>query len=364
MFQDQLNELLISLTRNYYNLSEKIANCSIEGISPPFSSYQSWKGDILSYCDSMYDNYYNLLREIGEEELERVNITMEEIVKSHRGVSPRFNLLQEVENIHSMIRKAFIQYFKGFPALSYEVLEKGFIAQELHLLLLLPQLYIGGGSLFYRLRPKDSDVISSNKDLFHIPFQKRTKCKNYRYSVAGYPSFYMSTSIETARIETDVTGEDAEYYACAITQRRGRELHLIDLTLPNRSLNFIERYSLLVFYPLIIACGLKVKEPEHAFRPEYVIPQLLSQVIRLHQDDTGFDGIVYASTKTKETSFTNSRQKNVILWVRGADKEEGYSTELADKVLLTSPVFFNGKVPNTDVEAQLKKLEFETVQVN
>lgn len=364
MSQDELNQLLISMTRNFYNLSDKIANCSLEDLTPPFSSYHSWKGDILSYCDDLYDKYFQLLRKIDVEELDRVNITMGEIVKNYSGESPGFNILQEIETVQSMIREAFIQCFKGFPVLAYEALEKGLIAKKLHLLLLLPQLHIESGCLFYRLRPKDRYEVTSNRDLFHIPFQKRTLCKSYRYSVAGYPSFYMSTSIETARIETEVSGEDAEYYACAITQKEGKELHLIDLTLPNRSLSFIERYSLLVFYPLIVACGLKVKEPAHAFHPEYIIPQLLSQVIRLHQDQTGFDGIIYASTKTSTPSFTNSKQKNVILWVRGADKEDGYSQELADKVLLTSPVCFNGQVSNTEVEAQLKELKFESVQVN
>ena len=363
MVQDQLNEFFILMTQNFYDLSEKIAKCGLEELSPPFSSYQAWSGDILSFCDDLYGKYYKMLEGVGGEELERVSMTMEEIVKYHKGSSPKFDLLKEVEEVQSMIREAFVQSFKGFPALAYEALDGGFIADDMHLLLLLPQLYIENGGPYYRLRPKGKGTVTSNKDLFHIPFQYRTMCRSYRYSVAGYPSFYMSTSIETARIETEVTREDAEYYACAIKPTVGREFRLIDLTLPSTSLSFVERYSLLVFYPLIIACGLRVKEPDLPFHPEYIIPQFLSQVIRLHQNETGFDGIVYASTKTKNTSFTNPWQKNIILWVQGADKEEGYSKELADKILLTAPVCFNGAVASAEVEAQLKDLEFERVEI-
>ena len=101
--------------------------------------------------------------------------------------------------------------------------------------------------------------------------------------------------------------KDLKEYSCSCFKST-RELRFIDLALLNRELAFGEQYSLVIFYPLLMACNLKVKQEDEPFKPEYIIPQLLVQTIRLHSDF--IDGISYISIKHKKICYTDFNQRN------------------------------------------------------
>ena len=120
---------------------------------------------------------------------------------------------------------------------------------------------------------------------------------------------------------------------------------------------FWEQYSLVLFYPLIVACALKVKDSNSPFKPEYVIPQLLTQVVRLH--GTGFDGVSYTSTKYDMPDYRNPRQRNFVMFVPFANRREGYSPELAKKLESTLPLPCNyGGLTVEEVEHVVRESAF------
>ena len=62
----------------------------------------------------------------------------------------------------------------------------------------LNMCYIETGTPFYRMRSADNytQYAKNTKDeMYHIPFNKRYLIGNERYSLTGFPTFYLSSSI-------------------------------------------------------------------------------------------------------------------------------------------------------------------------
>lgn len=304
-------------------------------LSPPFKAYQDSDNDILSFYHSFFKEYLSNLKAIGPQVIEKVNTTMQSAIETQGKLKINFDIITEVKAVCKAILDATTEYFKGFPALAYEIFEEAMTDNNCHLLELLPQLLIKD-TIFYRVRKGIN--FQERKDLFHTPFEKRVKCNSYRFSTLGYPSLYLASTLKTALLESDA--KNLEEYSCACFKPT-RTLTFIDLALPDRKLEFWEQYSLVVFYPLITACNLKVKERNEPFKPEYIIPQLLVQIIRLHSQN--FDGITYTSTKHENVCYTSFDQRDFIMYIPFAEQEKGYSQELAEKLISTKPMPCNVK---------------------
>lgn len=300
-------------------------------LSPPFKAYQDSDNDILSFYHSFFEEYLSNLKTIGAQVIEKVNAEMHSVIETQGELKINFDIITEVKTVCNAILDATTQYFKGFPALAYDEFEKAMTRNHCHLLELLPQLLIEDNILFYRVRKGIN--FQERKDLFHTPFEKRVKCNSYRFSTLGYPSLYLASTLETALLESDV--KNPEEYSCACFKPT-HKLTFIDLALPDRKLEFWEQYSLVVFYPLIMACNLKVKEKDEPFKPEYIIPQLLVQTIRLHSQN--LDGITYTSTKHENICYTSFDQRDFIMYIPSAEQEKGYSQKLAEKLISTKPM--------------------------
>lgn len=133
------------------------------------------------------------------------------------------------------------------------------------------------------------------------------------------------------------------------------------MSLPSRKLSFWERYSLVLFYPLIFACGLKVKEENKPFKPEYVIPQLLFQVV---SECSNLMGISYTSTRMENPDYRNGKQRNFVLKVPNADTAKGQSLELAGKFKCTMPVSPHDNEDALSVENRLVGMELFEIKLN
>lgn len=53
---------------------------------------------------------------------------------------------------------------------------------------------------FYRIRHSDINI-QDRHEMFHVPLDKRYLINSYRYSIAGHPSLYLSTSLGLAWFE-------------------------------------------------------------------------------------------------------------------------------------------------------------------
>ena len=325
---EEIDQLLRKLGYAFDNFANDLARGVIIPLAPPFKDYDTYNGNLIGYYQQFFDKYLHYLDQIDAQTWLFINCAIEAYIEKHRHIKVSFNLLQEVNELIDAIMGGITAYFNGLLSEAYQVMEKAFLRKEKHLLQLIPQIVYQGGSL-YRVRGKCN--IKDSKELFHTPIELRSKCGSYRYSIVGYPSLYVAGSLDTALKETRIT--DTNYSAIRFATRG--VIQCADLSLPNADLTLWERYALVLFYPLIMACGLKVKNDKDPFKPEYVIPQILFQIISQHSP---LMGVSYTSTRYSKPDFRDSLQRNFVFRVPKATQAQGYSKELADLLTCTEPL--------------------------
>lgn len=346
MSKEDLDAFLRKSGEPFDTFANDLAAGEIEELAPPFYDYVTFSGGLLDYYKAFFEKYRRYLKRINEETWTFVNTTMEVIIKHNSGIQVKFDLMNECERLMEAILQSLGAYLEGLPNIAYNNLERVFVADNMHLLNLLPQARFKG-SLF-RVRGKRG--LNNPKELFHTPFELRNSCGSYRFSILGYPSLYLATSLETSLAECRI--DDTEY--SAICFRNEQLLECVDLSLLRGELCFWERYCLVLFYPLIFACGLKVKEENKPFKPEYVIPQILFQIINEHST---LMGVLYTSTRMEKPDYRNPTQKNLVLIVPKAFQTDGQSKELAKMFNCTIPVSPNEGENSCSVEKRLLKME-------
>lgn len=152
------------------------------------------------------------------------------------------------------------------------------------------------GTKFYRLRASDDYRLFSEEEMFHIPFEKCQKTSNYRFSISGLPILYFGSSVYGCWLETnqpDIEKANVALYKIA----NGECVKCLSLVMPNDKGITKERIKLL---PLILASTMEVQRPNDPFRPEYVIPQILTECVQKYNVEKEPDyiiGIKYLSTK-------------------------------------------------------------------
>ena len=352
MNKDIIESIIKIGLKDYIDFATTLAKGKHKTLSPPFTGYSNSDIDILDFYHQFFTEYINCLKRIDRNVIDKVNITMPMFINRFNNQTVKFDIIHETIDLCNAILEATTQYFKGFPNVAYEKLEYIFIENSCHLLQLLPQLTCKNIQLY---RARKGKNLQERKELFHTPFELRTKCASYRFSTLGYPSLYLASSLETALLEVGAKNPLEYFCSCFKTNN---DICVVDLALPNRDLTFWEQYSLLVFYPLIVACNLKVKNTDDPFKPEYVIPQLLTQIIRLHSSD--IIGISYTSTKHKQVDYTDFRQRNFVIYVPYADSSKEYSKDLSKLLYSTKPIQCNISANETikDLENKCSHLEF------
>ncbi|MCM1301463.1 MAG: hypothetical protein NC226_07065 [Bacteroides cellulosilyticus] len=219
--------------------------------------------------------------------------------------------------------------------------------------------YLWRGRVFEKNRGK------THKDMFHIPFENRGIVKTQRYSAPGYPCLYLGTTIyscweELGRPKFDdlmVSGFKAV-----------KNMKLLNLCRPKADEYGEENLmNLLLRLPLILACSFVVQEKDEKadFKPEYIIPQMLLEVIininnreRRQKHPKKIEeltlGIIYTSTKINNDFYRSAELfENIAIPAIDVSNSKGHCRELADCFLVTSPTCNEyeelKKLPNNSV---------------
>lgn len=202
----------------------------------------------------------------------------------------------QVDMLARDIPQALEAYHEGFPADAYNIFEK-----MLNVLVKNLKDHLGGEredgfltveqngtsptvSDLFRMRSVGDSKEYAPKDIFHVPATRRQAISSSRYSIAGYPSLYLTDSLELARHEVGLPSS-----AIASHFRMSEKLGILDLGIRPDDFDFSgtshhrvgERFilSYLCWYPIIAACSF-VRADSEGFHDEYVIPQLLMQWLR------------------------------------------------------------------------------------
>lgn len=332
-----------------------------------------------------------------------------ELLSSENGYS--YNLIKvnvkNIKRVSGLLTKAVNHYLNGFPSKAYISFE-----QAMNLLMDKP-LKIYQKSVMEQFEihrdryRKDDDLklfrvvsVDDNKPysrirVFHTPYNLRSKVSTSRYSIAGYPSLYLGTSLALCCEEIhmnphqnfalasmfklertlEYTNTNIRVIELGVKPQDFLELNYANETQERRiSQNLLSnndiRSSYLLWYPLIASCSFIRTNKNDPFAAEYIIPQLLMQWVRNEIGSNKGDeydqlvGIRYfscASVKASDMGF------NYVFPTSGQQKstELPYCSVLAKAFRLTNPVYVHEYDNIQTCERRLRdSTDFDSISVN
>lgn len=270
--------------------------------------------------------------------------------------------VKEINEISILLKKCIHQYHQGFPATAFSTFQK-----VMKKLMVSPlRIYQKSGALgaletdqlhLFRLRSVKDTTKHSRKDVFHVPSCARSMISSCRYSIAGYPSLYLTTSIELGVEE--IGNRNNIIVSRFKLMRMQQVINIKVLELGIKPQDFCEDVpineyinsgrvtnidlmddeicsSYLRWYPLIAACSFIRANKSSPFSSEYIVPQLLMQWIRKQVKKNELMGIRYFSCASIRASNLGY---DYVFPVNNTDYEEGYCSILRDSFSLTEPVY-------------------------
>lgn len=208
---------------------------------------------------------------------------------------------------------------------------------------------------FFRVRPVDresNNIESDANELFHLPICKRAYSNNERFSLSGFPSLYLATSLQIAWQECNYPTH--YYYSEFKYIKEPCDLKIIGLYSPSEIeywgistkyndfdlwLEIIIRY--LKNYPLVVACSFVNQSGNTPYKQEYIVPQLLMQWIKRNKDFV--QGVSYFSCIDDSIRTEKWYGYNIALPVVAPYDDHGICTNLKDSFSWTVPRFFSVK---------------------
>ena len=154
--------------------------------------------------------------------------------------------------------------------------------------------YKMSANVFFKGRIMETCREVKKKDLLHIPFNKRYKVRNQRYSVSGCPFIYLGKSSYIDWLELGKPNFNTLYLSGFEVKAEVKLLNMCYTSTDCIQVVSPRREDLLA-YPLIYASSFKVpyERKDEPFVPEYVIPQILMQCALKNNAR----GVCYYSTK-------------------------------------------------------------------
>lgn len=251
-----------------------------------------------------YKNVRSILRDNEEKNLpltKRLESIFDAIAVKLNG-----RQLKEFNNYCTTILDALDLFLNGERYEAFQLLFSIYFAEDNQSLDIFE---LEEGEELYRMRCVDHYTQFSPEEMYHIPFQLRSKVGNERYSVSGLPSFYLGSSVYDCWEETK--RQNIDYSNVAIFTI-SKNLSFVNMILPDDD-RIIKNYSKL---PLIIACQLKAVNTDEKFIPEYIIPQLIMDcLIHARKGGKSLCGIRYESNfqNSKDLIFPYKWNKNLFV---------------------------------------------------
>ena len=332
-----------------------ISDCQFRDImgDPRFSLPMRWNGqDFEKTLSALFEEYIKALtaakKDVDCQAKNRFGICVDLIA---------------IRKLSCALLQCVKEYHRGFPATAFEMMD----AVMTKLMKAPLRVYQKSGDLkpiesdrlyLFRLRKMGDGAKHSRSDLFHVPSSARSMISTCRYSIAGYPSLYLTTSVELGKKEIGKASGDVLVSRFKLVRRQeGLNIRVLELGIRpqdfdeeriegrNRnsqgkdlsSINFESssiRADYLRWYPLIAACSFVRANKKSPFSSEYIIPQLLMQWVRKQVRGNELMGIRYfscASLRAAELGY------DYVFPVSNTDYAAGYCTVLRDAFQLTEP---------------------------
>lgn len=209
-------------------------------------------------------------------------------------------------------------------------------------------LEIAAGTVTYRMRKVDLEEQRKlkPKDMFHIPLDKRGLVETQRYSVPGYPCLYLAHSVYGCWEEMGRPDFGTVMVSKFVSQV---EFRVLDLRIPSRNNWDANMKKCALFFPLVIVSMVQVKNSKDTYKPEYLIPQLLTEWIISHNRNNKPEdeilGIMYTSAqKNDDFDFPDNSFDNYAIPVLKPLGSKKYCDRLETIFQLTSPTYYDLEV--------------------
>lgn len=234
------------------------------------------------------DQYVNFIKRqeaLGSILLDRYLQTFDE--SSFREIGGKKHVISEIERIYETLNNCCRSFLSGDIATAISLMYDCYFRNDVS----LKTVQLASGSIFYRMRKASNYHLFKNEEMFHIPFEKNYLIKNERFSISGFPSFYLGKSVYVCWEE--MGRPDFDHANVAVYMNR-EDCTVIDLCMPMKREDIM---GALFTLPMVLCSSLPVLHPDEDFKPEYIIPQLLMQcLVRYNKEsDKVIDGIKYDS---------------------------------------------------------------------
>ena len=179
-------------------------------------------------------------------------------------------IIKTVEYFNHNIVESVHLYYKGVYSTAYKKIEE----------ILSNSLYTNNyrtiykDDVFYRARVFEEYGWKSYKDMFHVPFSSRDKIATNRYSAPGYPCLYLGANINACWEELGQPRFDDLMVSRFVVKEA---FPVLDLRIPTQER--LNDDDILERIPLIIASTIPVLNKNALFKPEYIIPQLITEYV-------------------------------------------------------------------------------------
>lgn len=241
---------------------------------------------------------------------------------------------------------------------------------------------ITSGAQFFRVRAVDEKMpyIENNPDeLFHIPLTKKAYTNNERFSLAGFPSLYLSSMLQlawqecgypqkyyysefqyeimTSSLHRDVTNElkflslysPYEIYQCGISMKHNNFKVWLGLIA-----NYLKQY------PLVLACSFVNHSGKVTYKQEYIIPQMLMQWVQ--RNKSVVQGISYF-TCVDISMFPNKWcAYNIVIPAQPPFDEKMYSSKLRDDFCWSRPKYYSVFISDKNINNEDRKVMFNYIE--
>ena len=303
--------------------------------------------------------------------------------------------LKDIKRVCGLLLREVNHYLNGFPAKAYSSFERAMDLLMINPLRIyqksvMEQFEIAGSRYrkdedlnLFRVVPVQDNKPYTRTRVFHTPYTMRSKVSTSRYSIAGYPSLYLGTTLSLCCEEIHMNSH--QNFALASKYKLERDIEYTNIRvieLGVKPQDFLEieytnehherqlakdllnknnvKSSYLLWYPLIASCSYIRTDKKDPFAAEYIIPQLLMQWVRNEICIKGNDdydelvGIRYfscASVKASDMGF------NYVFPTSGNAKSANlpYCSVLAKAFRLTNPVYIHEYDSLSTCEWQLIK---------
>lgn len=225
---------------------------------------------------------------------------------------------------------------------------------------------------FYRIRESSQKKLTEPVELFHIPYNSRQLITNERYSLAGHPCLYLSSLLHIGwqecgyphrfyysefRYQKATSSEEEWKFITFITPRTFAIRFFIAINEPEEYYTKLA-VNYMLSYPLLFACSLVNQSGKSVFKPEYVVPQMLTRWVYRNYDE--IKGIKYFSCHENDEDV-RFNGFNIVIPARDYDKR-GIGKDLITRFKVSKPRLYENRLEDEAAEI-VKKYKDDAQQV-